>query len=527
MDVDFTPFDTVGGSHPSSSASPPSSRICLAFPRASASRTAAVSLAIPAALTIPASPPCLPPRSWEPMAPPASLPSMAAATLRWSRSSSSAWLSVDGAAPPSLAPRLLVAPPRAAAPLLAACPGYDSPSRLLRPPPLLPAATAPRRRSSTSLLLAPPSLPVTEEDGQTGDIPIRHTLIAAAAPRLQISSGNERRLLLNSSAAATPSPAPADGPAARGESREQKARRLRGVYDKLALQGFSSAQIEQALSARDTDWATFESALDWLCFNLPGDEPPLKFLQQWHQHHLLSRSHRCYSESCAAGYIDGVCCRSQRHISGTKSLEAYLWERQTHTPLLAHSPAGDASVSTTFTTTRCILTAVADGTATNGSGLVVGTPGVGEVGCETRWPLRQAGLGGNPAQLRPLWAVSASSHHVIISLHGKINIEFGAEQERTQLTAVGLQAILAFAKRGNLQTEFFSLGPNQYLVTSIHENWFCARCVNSTKSGGEGVIIMQIGAYLLVSMYDGSLASASQAMVSADQFAMQFSLRTH
>ncbi|KAL6885885.1 hypothetical protein ACP4OV_010146 [Aristida adscensionis] len=102
---------------------------------------------------------------------------------------------------------------------------------------------------------------------------------AAAAPRLQISSENERRLrrlLLNSSAAAAPAPAPADAPAGRGESREQKTRRLRGVYDKLALEGFSSAQIEQALSAL-SDSATFESALDWLCFNLPGEELPLKF----------------------------------------------------------------------------------------------------------------------------------------------------------------------------------------------------------------------------------------------------------
>lgn len=102
---------------------------------------------------------------------------------------------------------------------------------------------------------------------------------ASAAPRLQISSENERRLrrlLLNSGATAAPAPAPADAPAARAESREQKARRLRGVYDKLSLEGFSSAQIEQALSAL-SDSATFESALDWLCFNLPGDELPLKF----------------------------------------------------------------------------------------------------------------------------------------------------------------------------------------------------------------------------------------------------------
>ncbi|KAM0916755.1 hypothetical protein ACQ4PT_010076 [Festuca glaucescens] len=102
---------------------------------------------------------------------------------------------------------------------------------------------------------------------------------SSAAPRLEISSENERRLrrlLLDSSTATAPSPAPADGPAARSESREQKGRRLRGVYDKLALEGFTSAQTEQALSAIP-DTATFESALDWLCFNLPGDELPLKF----------------------------------------------------------------------------------------------------------------------------------------------------------------------------------------------------------------------------------------------------------
>ncbi|KAM3367501.1 hypothetical protein ACQJBY_016223 [Aegilops geniculata] len=102
---------------------------------------------------------------------------------------------------------------------------------------------------------------------------------SSAAPRLEISSENERRLrqlLLNSSAASAPSPAPLDAPTARSESREQKGRRLRGVYDKLPLEGFSSSQIEQALSAIP-DSATFESALDWLCFNLPGDELPLKF----------------------------------------------------------------------------------------------------------------------------------------------------------------------------------------------------------------------------------------------------------
>ncbi|XP_044981847.1 uncharacterized protein LOC123448879 isoform X1 [Hordeum vulgare subsp. vulgare] len=102
-----------------------------------------------------------------------------------------------------------------------------------------------------------------------------------------------------------------------------------------------------------------------------------------------------------------------------------------------------------------------------------------------------------------------------------------AEEEGTKFTAVDLQPFINFFRRNNLQTEFFSIGPNQYLVTSIHEHWFCARCVNTTQPGGEGVIVMQIGAYLLVSMYDGSVGSASQAMVAVDQFAWHFNRRTH
>ncbi|CAM0957291.1 unnamed protein product [Alopecurus aequalis] len=102
-----------------------------------------------------------------------------------------------------------------------------------------------------------------------------------------------------------------------------------------------------------------------------------------------------------------------------------------------------------------------------------------------------------------------------------------AEQEGTRFTAVDLQPFMDFYRRNNLQTEFFSIGPNQYLVTLIHEHWFCARCVNTTKDEGEGVLVMQIGAYLLVAMYDGSLGSASQAMMAVDQFAWHFNRRTH
>ncbi|XP_058752739.1 DExH-box ATP-dependent RNA helicase DExH7, chloroplastic isoform X2 [Vicia villosa] len=94
---------------------------------------------------------------------------------------------------------------------------------------------------------------------------------SSSAPKLQISAENEnrlRRLLLNS---ARPTPAADDT-----LTKDQKAKKLKAVYEKLSCEGFSDHHIELALSALK-DSTTFESALDWLCLNLPGNELPLKF----------------------------------------------------------------------------------------------------------------------------------------------------------------------------------------------------------------------------------------------------------
>ncbi|XP_057978145.1 DExH-box ATP-dependent RNA helicase DExH7, chloroplastic isoform X2 [Malania oleifera] len=96
---------------------------------------------------------------------------------------------------------------------------------------------------------------------------------SSSGPKLQISAENEtrlRRLLLNSGRP-TPS-ASADDTLPKA----QKAKKLRSIYEKLSCEGFLDDQIERALSALK-DGATFEAALDWLCFNLPGNELPLKF----------------------------------------------------------------------------------------------------------------------------------------------------------------------------------------------------------------------------------------------------------
>ncbi|XP_043716772.1 uncharacterized protein LOC122664832 [Telopea speciosissima] len=100
-----------------------------------------------------------------------------------------------------------------------------------------------------------------------------------------------------------------------------------------------------------------------------------------------------------------------------------------------------------------------------------------------------------------------------------------AEQHGMKTKPSELSPFLDFIKRNNLQGECFFIGPNVYMVTSIHENWFCARCVNTSKPAGEGVIVMQTTAYLLVALYDGSIGAASRAMVVVDQFTWQLARR--
>ncbi|KAK3140416.1 hypothetical protein QOZ80_5AG0400660 [Eleusine coracana subsp. coracana] len=136
-----------------------------------------------------------------------------------------------------------------------------------------------------------------------------------------------------------------------------------------------------------------------------------------------------------------------------------------------------------------------------------------------KWAAKHVGPSGKPVRAALLLNYDPSGPSRLLPVI--------AEQEGTELKAVDMQPFLDFVKRGNLQMEFFPMGLNQYLVTSIHENWFCARCVNTTNPGGKGVIVMHIGAYLLVSMYDGSVGSASQAMVAVDQFSWHFNRRTH
>ncbi|KAJ9707658.1 hypothetical protein PVL29_002618 [Vitis rotundifolia] len=96
-----------------------------------------------------------------------------------------------------------------------------------------------------------------------------------------------------------------------------------------------------------------------------------------------------------------------------------------------------------------------------------------------------------------------------------------AEQEGIRAKPIEVNQFVDFIKRNNLQSESFFIGQNQYLVTSIHDGWFCARCMNTSHPAGEGAIVMQTTSFILVALYDGSIGSASRAMVDVDQFAWQ------
>ncbi|MBA0826754.1 hypothetical protein Goarm_011577 [Gossypium armourianum] len=94
-----------------------------------------------------------------------------------------------------------------------------------------------------------------------------------------------------------------------------------------------------------------------------------------------------------------------------------------------------------------------------------------------------------------------------------------AEQEGIKISPIELSQFVNFIKRNKLQKETFMIGNNQ--------------CLNTSKSAGEGAIVMQASVFLLVALgilvvkasvfvrYDGSIGLASRAMASVDQLVWQ------
>ncbi|KAK6116928.1 hypothetical protein DH2020_049303 [Rehmannia glutinosa] len=127
--------------------------------------------------------------------------------------------------------------------------------------------------------------------------------------------------------------------------------------------------------------------------------------------------------------------------------------------------------------------------------------------------------------VRRLWEKWASNYVGSLGDPASSILLYNAEQEGIKADPIEISQFVSFVKRNKLQMESFFIGPNQYLVTSIHESWFCARCLNTSTQAGEGAIVMQTSAFLLVGLYEGSIGSASRAMVAVDQLSGQLSRR--
>ncbi|CAH1447222.1 unnamed protein product [Lactuca virosa] len=100
-----------------------------------------------------------------------------------------------------------------------------------------------------------------------------------------------------------------------------------------------------------------------------------------------------------------------------------------------------------------------------------------------------------------------------------------AEEEGIEADPIEVGEFVNFIKRGNYQSESFFIESNQYVVTSIHESWFCGRCMNTSKPAGEGAIVYKTPSFLFVALYEGSIGAASRAMAAVDRFACQLERR--
>ncbi|CAD6272488.1 unnamed protein product [Miscanthus lutarioriparius] len=99
-----------------------------------------------------------------------------------------------------------------------------------------------------------------------------------------------------------------------------------------------------------------------------------------------------------------------------------------------------------------------------------------------KWAAKHVGPSGKPVQAALLLNYDPSGPSRLLPVV--------AEQERTQLSALDMHPFLDFVKRGNLQTEFFSVGPNQsYDANAISTDSLLLRSKSASDGLYESLVI--------------------------------------
>ncbi|KAF9606821.1 hypothetical protein IFM89_029278 [Coptis chinensis] len=106
-----------------------------------------------------------------------------------------------------------------------------------------------------------------------------------------------------------------------------------------------------------------------------------------------------------------------------------------------------------------------------------------------KWASHNIGSSGEPLKVVMLLNYDPTGPSRLLSII--------AEQRGIIGKPVELVSFLDYVKRNNLPGECFVIGSNQYMVTSIHESFFSARCVNTSKVAGEGAIVICITRFSL------------------------------
>ncbi|KAJ7571257.1 hypothetical protein O6H91_01G156900 [Diphasiastrum complanatum] len=95
---------------------------------------------------------------------------------------------------------------------------------------------------------------------------------------------------------------------------------------------------------------------------------------------------------------------------------------------------------------------------------------------------------------------------------------FWMEQEGLSLKAAEVRPLVESIQEKRLHVDYFNIGSNRYVVTSIHEHIYCGRCLNSVNPAGSGAIIACTPFNAIVATYDGSIGAASKAMATVETF---------
>lgn len=100
------------------------------------------------------------------------------------------------------------------------------------------------------------------------------------------------------------------------------------------------------------------------------------------------------------------------------------------------------------------------------------------------------------------------------------------EQQGLNLKPADVRPLMEGVRDNSLHKDFFSIGPYRYMVTTVDEHLYAARCINSKDAAGAGAIISRTFSYVIIATYQGSCCAATKAVAAIEAFVDHVSPRS-